>query len=80
MDIECESGLFAPVTVRRYVPAVDELKVTVAVPDPPGLRVTLLRFIEAVRPDGEVDVEREIVPLKPLRLVRVMLEVPEEPS
>ncbi len=69
-----------PVTVTMYVPTVLELTVRVDVPVPPGLRLTLAGFTEAVRPPGMTDVERLTVPAKPARLVRVMDEVPELPA
>ncbi len=47
---------------------------------PPGLRRTLAGVAEAVRPEGATDVERLIVPVKPARLLRVMIEVPELPA
>ena len=63
-----------------YVPLVVELTVNVDVPVPPLVRVMLEGFRDAVRPEGETFVERETVPVKPLRLVRVMVEVADEPD
>ncbi len=47
---------------------------------PPGLKRTLVGLTEAVRPEGATDVERLIVPVKPARLLRVIVEVPELPA
>ncbi len=47
---------------------------------PPELRGTLVGLTEAVKPEGVTDVERLIVPVKPARLLRVMVEVPELPA
>ena len=63
-----------------YVPLAVELAVRVDVPVPPLLRVMLEGLSDAVRPEGETFVERETVPVKPLRLVRVMVERAEEPA
>ena len=63
-----------------YVPLVVELAVNVDVPVPPLVRVMLEGFRDAVSPGEETFVERETVPVKPLRLVRVMVEVAEEPA
>ncbi len=45
------------------------------VPEP---SVTLPGLVEAVRPDRETKVESETVPVNPLRLDRVRLEVADE--
>jgi len=63
-----------------YVPLAVELAVRVDVPVPPLVRVMLEGLSDAVRPEGETFVERETVPVKPLRLVRVMVERAEEPA
>jgi len=57
-----------------------ELTVRVEEAVPPGLRGTLAGLTEAVRPEGVTDVERPIVPVKPARLFRVTVEVPELPA
>ncbi len=49
------------------------------VPDPPEDRVTLDGLIDALRPVTEL-AERDIVPEKPLRLKRAIVEVPDEPA
>ena len=49
-------------------------------PDPPEERVTLVGLSEEDRPDGETEADRLTVPLKPLRLVRLITDVPEEPD
>lgn len=63
-----------------YVPLVVELVVRVDVPVPPLVRVMLEGLTDAVRPEGETLVERETVPVKPLRLVTVTVEMAEEPD
>ncbi len=65
-----------PVTFTLYVPAVDELTVSVAVPDPPGIKVGLT---PAVRP-GVGTGESVTVPVNPLRAVTVIVDVPEAPA
>jgi hypothetical protein len=67
-------------TVTVYVPLVVELTVSVDVPVPPLVRAMLEGFSDAVKPEGETFVDREIVPVKPLKLVNVMVEVAEEPD
>ena len=49
-----------------------ELRVRVEDPVPPEVRVTLVGLTEAVRPEGDADVVRLIVPAKPLTLDRVI--------
>ncbi len=49
-------------------------------PDPPEERVTLVGLSEADSPDGETEADRLTVPVKPLRLVRLITDVPEEPD
>jgi len=49
-------------------------------PDPPDVRLTLVGFREAVRPEGDTDAERDTVPEKLFRLARLMTEVPDEPD
>lgn len=66
--------------VTVYVALVVELTVRVDVPVPPPVRVILEGFRDAVRPVGETFVERETVPAKPLRLVKVMVEIAEGPD
>ncbi len=48
-------------------------------PDPPEESVTLVGFRDAVRPEGEIALDRETVPEKLLRLARLIVDVPEEP-
>jgi hypothetical protein len=69
-----------PVTVTVYVPAVpevhDRVEVCGEVPN-----VTLVGVRVHVRPAGvEADTERPTVPVKPLRAVTVIVEVPELPA
>ncbi len=63
-----------------YVVAVAELMVRVDVADPPEPSVTLAGFKDAVSPDGEADVESETVPVNPLRLDRVRVDVADCPA
>lgn len=42
--------------------------------------MTLRGLIESDGPAGDIDAARLTVPMKPLRLVRVMLKAPEEPE
>ena len=48
--------------------------------DPPEPSVMLAAFVEAVRPGGVAEVERVMVPVKPLRLVRVRVDVEDDPA
>jgi hypothetical protein len=57
-----------------------EFAVSIDVPVPPPVRAMLEGLTDAVRPEGETFVERETVPAKPLRLVRVTVEMAEEPA
>jgi hypothetical protein len=63
-----------------YVPLVAELTVSVDVPVPPLARVILEGFSDAAGPEGETVVESETVPAKPLRLVKVMVELAGVPD
>ncbi len=54
--------------------------VNVEMPDPPGTRIMLDLLNEVVGPLGTTVVVSETVPEKPLILVRVMLEVPDDPA
>jgi len=63
-----------------YMPVEEELTVSVDVAVPPLVSVMLEGFRDAVRPEGETFVERETVPAKPLRLVRVIVGMAEEPD
>ncbi len=60
--------------------AVAELTVRIDVPVPPGASVTLTGLTEAVRSEGETDVETEMVLANPLRLDKAMVDAPEEPA
>jgi len=76
------------VTVTVYVPGVvksdvETMRVEVAVPS--AANVTLPGFTETVgqiriRPDDVIDALRLAVPERPLRLARVIAELPEEPQ
>lgn len=73
-----ERDPLVPVTVTVYVPA-EPLHDSVEVPEVP--RVTLVGDRAHVRPvDGEMAAARVTVPVKPLTLVRVMVEVPAAPA
>jgi hypothetical protein len=78
MDRDVEPLVAKVVTV--YMPVVVELTVSVDVPVPPLVRMILEGLSDAVRPEGETLVESDTVPVNPLRLVRVMVEVAEEPA
>ncbi len=54
-------------------------KVRVEDPAPPDESVIEELLILVLRPEGDVETDRLIVPLKPLRLVRVMTLVADEP-
>ena len=49
-------------------------------PVPGDTRETLLGLAEAVSPVGDTEVARPTVPVKPLMLVMVMVEVLDEPA
>ncbi len=55
------------------------MTVRVDVPEPPGVRPTLVGLRLWVRLEGETVVDREIVPENPPRLARVTVDVPEDP-
>ncbi len=78
--VEWDNEPLVAVTLRVYMPIVDEDIVSVDVPDPPEVRGTLVGFREAVRPEGETNEESDSVPEKPLRLTKLMIDVPEEPD
>ncbi len=60
------------------MPSVEALTTTVEVPEVP--RLTVAGLSDAVRPvAGETDDESATVPVKPPRLVTVIVEVSEEP-
>lgn len=71
-------------TVTVYVPAgVEAVVVTfsLAPPDPPEVRVTLVTLRVGFRPlTLVVDVARVTVPAKPLALVRVMVDIEKPPA
>jgi hypothetical protein len=77
---ECATPLLVPVTVKVYVPPMDDVTETVEIPDPPLAKVRLTGLKEAERPEGvETDV-RTTVPANPPRLPRVMVELPAWPA
>ena len=52
----------------------------VEVPVPPAESETLAGLSERLSPVGDPDVERVTVPARPLRLVKVIFEVEEDPA
>ncbi len=56
------------------------MRVSVEEADPPGVRVTLAGATPAVKPDGDTEVERLIVPVNPATLFRLIVAVPELPA
>ncbi len=54
--------------------------VNVEVADMPAVIVTLMGLNEGVGPAGEMDAAKLIVPLNPLKLVKLMIEVVEGPD
>ena len=77
----CDSEPFDPVKITVKVPrGVDDMVdiVRTEVPVPPDERVTTAEVKLAVSPAGTVT-DRDTVPMKPLRLVRVAVEVAEVP-
>ncbi len=77
---EWERDPMVPVMVTLYVPTVPELRVSVDEAVPPGLRLTLVGLTEAVRPLGDTDVERLIMPVKPAILLRLIVVADELPD
>ncbi len=69
-----------PVTVTVKGPDAVELNVSVEDAVPPEVRVTLAGLSEVVGPDGEAVAVRETVPLKLFTLVRVTVDVTEDPA
>jgi hypothetical protein len=62
------------------VPAVEPPIVSVDVPVPPEERETLEGLSERPSPLGELVADRVTGPAKPLRLVRVIVEVEDDPA
>ncbi len=67
-------------TVTVKAPTVPEPTVNVEEAVPPGLRLTLAGFNEAVRVLGVAVAESAIAPVKPPKLLRSMDEVPAVPA
>lgn len=61
------------------MPASVELTVKIDVAEPPELTLTLVGLREVVRPDGDDETVRDMVPVKLFRLVRVTVDVAEAP-
>ena len=53
---------------------------SVDVPLPPGVKLTLVGLTEADRPVGDDDVDRATVPANPAMLLSVMVDVPDPPA
>ena len=49
-------------------------------PDPNEASATLVELRDGVGPAGDTETERAIVPAKPLRLARFMVDEPEDPA
>ena len=63
------------------MPVVEELKLQLELAELPELTARLVGLQATLRPvDGLAEVDRVIVPLNPLRLVSVTVEVPDEPA
>ncbi len=63
------------------MPLVEELKLQLELAELPELTARLVGLQATLRPvDGLTEVDRVIVPLNPLRLVSVTVEVPDEPA
>ena len=81
--MEWESEPLVPVTVIVYPPIgvlCCALTLSVEVLCPPDVRVTVELLSDVLGPEvGETVVERVTVPVNPLRLVRVIRLVPDEP-
>jgi hypothetical protein len=80
MDTACAVVLPAPLTVIVYAPRGVELEVMtnrVEIPVPLGPSVTLDGEIVVAGPAGETVDVRVIVPVNPLTLVAIMVEVPD---
>jgi hypothetical protein len=54
--------------------------VSVDVPEPPELRVTVEGLSEVVSPEGETAAESVTVPENPLKLARLIVDVPDDPA
>jgi len=81
MLVLCDIEPFDPVKIAVYVPrAVEDVVDTVRteVPVPPDVRVMVAEARLTVSPAG-TETDRVTVPVKPLRLVRVAVEVAEVP-
>lgn len=80
--VVCKVDPLVPLTLTLNVPdGVEDVveTVSVEVADVPEERVTLMELNDGVGPEGETPVAKLTVPLKPLRLVNVMVEVPDAP-
>jgi hypothetical protein len=63
------------------LPGVEEDRVSVELPEPPEVRVTLVGLRFAVKPDaGTTAADRVTVPENPFRLARLIVEVEENPD
>jgi hypothetical protein len=64
-----------PVTVMVKVPAVVVLTLRVEVADPPAINVTLVGLSVEATPAGDEVAVSDTVPVKPFRLVTVIVDV-----
>ncbi len=78
--VGCDSDPLVPVTVTVYVPVVDDETVRVDDAEPPEERLTLVGLRDAESPDGETEAANDTVPVKLLRLDRLMTDVPDVPA
>jgi hypothetical protein len=49
-------------------------------PEPPDERVTLVGLSDADKPEGETEADKFTVPVNPLRLARLITDVPDVPD
>jgi hypothetical protein len=71
----CLSGALVPVTVMVKRPVAPDATDTVKLTEPPEVRVTLVGLSVTDGPLGETEDVKAIVPAKPVRLLRVVLNV-----
>ena len=80
---ECEIEPLVAVTVIVYAPIgvlCNALTLSIEVPCPPDVKVTDELLSDVLGPDvGETTVARFMVPVKPFRLVRDIVDPAEEP-
>ena len=62
------------------MPGVEDVTVSVELPELPEVRVTVDGLRDAVDPEGRTEVASVTVPENPLRLARLIVDVPEKPD